>query len=79
VHPRLLTPRPRFAPPPGIHAGAAAFKNFQDQMRFLLNKVQKDGEPAPDNFDIGAQVQRGRGGAALPWATGAGACSRGLA
>jgi hypothetical protein len=57
--PLLSSPNParpchaNFPPP-----GAAAFKEFQDQMRFLLNKVQKDGEPAADNFDIGAQVWR---------------------
>lgn len=25
-------------------------------MRFLLNKIRQDGEPAEDNTDIGAQV-----------------------
>ena len=28
-------------------------------MRFLLNKIKAGGEPAPDNFDIGAQVRAG--------------------
>jgi hypothetical protein len=27
-------------------------------MRFLLNKIKTDGEPAEDNCDIGAQVWR---------------------
>ena len=39
-------------------AGGVAYKNFQDQMRFLLNKVRDGGEPAADNYDIGAQVWR---------------------
>ncbi|KAI8464092.1 MAG: cytochrome P450 [Monoraphidium minutum] len=38
--------------------GAVAFKEFHDQMRFLLNKIRADGEPAEDNMDIGAQVWR---------------------
>ncbi|KIZ01997.1 putative cytochrome P450 [Monoraphidium neglectum] len=38
--------------------GAAAFKEFQDQMRFLLNKIRQDGRPAEDDSDIGAQVWR---------------------
>ncbi|KIY97876.1 hypothetical protein MNEG_10087 [Monoraphidium neglectum] len=37
--------------------GGAAFREFQDQMRFLLNKI-KDGEPSDDNTDIGAQIWR---------------------
>jgi cytochrome P450 len=38
--------------------GAAAFLEFQNQMRFLLNKIRTDGEPAEENCDIGAQVWR---------------------
>ncbi|GBF91428.1 cytochrome P450 [Raphidocelis subcapitata] len=38
--------------------GAAAFAEFQKQMRFLLNKVREDGEPEESNYDIGAQVWR---------------------
>jgi hypothetical protein len=41
-----------------FYPGAVAFKVFQDQMRFLLNKVRQDGQPADDNMDIGAQVIR---------------------
>jgi hypothetical protein len=43
-------------PAPFSCAGAAAFKEFQDQMRFLLNKIRQDGRPAEDDSDIGAQV-----------------------
>jgi cytochrome P450 len=38
--------------------GIAAFEEFHRQMRFLLNKIRTDGEPAEDNYDIGAQVWR---------------------
>jgi hypothetical protein len=55
-------PAPLLRTSPLLFPGAAAFKEFQDQMRFLLRKIQKDGEPAADNFDIGAQVGCGRVG-----------------
>lgn len=38
--------------------GAAAFKEFQNQMRFLLNKIREEGEPEETNYDIGAQIWR---------------------
>jgi cytochrome P450 len=38
--------------------GAGAYRMFQDEMRLLLKKVQASGEPAADNFDIGAQLYR---------------------
>jgi hypothetical protein len=53
ARPRTRLPLPPPAPP---NPGAAAFKEFQDQMRFLLKKIREDGEPAADNYDIGAQV-----------------------
>ena len=40
--------------------GAAAFVEFQGQMRLLLDKIRRDGEPPEDNMDIGAQVGRRR-------------------
>ena len=55
----LHAPENLHAPPnpkPRTPSGAAAFKEFQDQMRFLLDKIRRDGEPPESNMDIGAQV-----------------------
>ncbi|KAI8464093.1 MAG: cytochrome P450 [Monoraphidium minutum] len=45
--------------------GAAAFHEFQSQMRFLLDKIRADGQPAEDDTDIGAQATAAPCGAAL--------------
>ncbi|GBF95033.1 cytochrome P450 [Raphidocelis subcapitata] len=57
---RLVNPARDFAPGlfKGGPKGAAAFAEFQRQMRFLLEKVKADGEPDEANCDIGAQVWR---------------------